>query len=155
MPTHNFPGGYQKDPQVRTNIAVIPGTMKVTPTDGAPPYAKGKSSSDANRDISDANLNIRGGAPMSAVPVNTRAAAITGTTAVGGTLTCTPGNWVGFPDATVTRQWRRNGTDVAGQTGLTFSTTGSTAGQTITCMETANNGVGGNVTQVSNGIVLT
>lgn len=58
------------------------------------------------------------------------AARVSGTLALGGTLTCTvdPG-FSGSP----TYQWRRNGVDIAGQTGSTHTVVALDVGTLISC----------------------
>lgn len=77
-----------------------------------------------------------------AAPVNTAVPTISGTTTQGQTLTATPGTWTGFPTPTVTRVWQRNGTDIAGATGLTYLLQAADAGAVIRVKETAVNASG-------------
>ena len=75
-------------------------------------------------------------------PANSAPPVISGGPAVGATLTASAGTWTGTPTPTVSRQWRRNGADIPGATGSTLSTTGYSAGDVITLIETATNAVG-------------
>jgi hypothetical protein len=84
-------------------------------------------------------------------PVVTTPPSIAGATAIGSILTLTPGVWVGAD--TVTRQWMANGTPIAGQTGLSFTTTAAEAGKDINVEETATN-VSGSAATFSNTIVV-
>ena len=54
---------------------------------------------------------------------------ITGTTAVGSTLTAVPGVWT--PAATLSYQWNRNGAPITGATASTYAVTGIDAGATL------------------------
>lgn len=84
-------------------------------------------------------------------PVNSVAPAITGTATVGETLTVTNGTWSGSP--TYTRQWKRDGANISGATGLTYVLVAADSGKTITCVVTATN-AGGAVTATSNAVVI-
>ncbi|WP_425956344.1 hypothetical protein [Xylanimonas sp. McL0601] len=59
---------------------------------------------------------------------------ISGTVAVGKTLTATPGTWT--PAAAFAYQWRANGVAIAGATGATFTLTDAQWGKTITVLVT-------------------
>lgn len=93
-------------------------------------------------------------APDLAAPTVDTAPVISGSTTVGSTLTVTPGVYNGYPVPTITRQWQNNSVDIGGETGLTLDTTGLTASDSITCVETATNSEG-SVNSTSNAIVLT
>lgn len=84
-------------------------------------------------------------------PVNTVAPAVTGTATQGQTLTTTNGTWTGSPTPTYTRQWRRNGTAIAGATNTTYVLQAADVGTTITCLVTATNTLGA-VQRVSNSV---
>jgi hypothetical protein len=75
-------------------------------------------------------------------PLASAAPVISGANAVGSVLTCTPGTWTGTPAPTVTRQWRADGVNISGATGLTYTTVAGNLGKLITCTETATNTVG-------------
>lgn len=77
--------------------------------------------------------------PATTLPVNTVAPAITGTTTNGQTLTCSTGTWTGTATITYTRQWRRNGVDVAGRTASTYLLGAADVGTVISCRVTASN----------------
>ena len=64
---------------------------------------------------------------------------ITGTAAVGQTLTGTPATFSGSPDS-VTNQWLAGGVAIAGQTGSTLTITAAQAGKAITFSSTATKG---------------
>ncbi len=70
------------------------------------------------------------------LPYATVAPIISGNSLIGSTLTCTPGTWSGSPTPSVTRQWKADGNNIAGQTGLTYVTQAGDAGKHITCVET-------------------
>lgn len=75
-------------------------------------------------------------------PVNLTLPTIAGTTTFGSTLTVTPGTWSGVPAPTLTRQWQRDGVDIAGATGLTYVLVAADLGTTITVEEDATNVAG-------------
>ncbi len=75
-------------------------------------------------------------------PTVTTAPVIAGNTAVGSTLTCTPGVYAGTPAPTVTRKWQAAGVDIPGATGLTYVTQAADVGEAVTCVETATNSAG-------------
>ena len=61
---------------------------------------------------------------------------ISGSTALGGTLTINPGITVPAAD-TVTYQWQRNGVDIAGATSTTYVVTAEDQGKQIRVIETS------------------
>jgi hypothetical protein len=82
-------------------------------------------------------------------PTVTTAPSISGTTAAGDTLTCTPGVYSGSP--VLTRHWQANAVDIAGATGLTYVIQAGDAGKSLRVRETATND-GGNISVLSNSI---
>jgi hypothetical protein len=87
------------------------------------------------------------------VPGNTSAPVVSTTGQVARlTLSCAPGIWVG--DAfTVTVEWLRNGTPIAGQTGRTYVVPNGEEGIPTSCRETATNTTGA-ASATSNAISL-
>jgi hypothetical protein len=82
--------------------------------------------------------------------------AVTPTSAAGaGVLltASTAGVYYGSPVPSVTGQWKRDGVDIAGQTGTTYTTAAGDVGKTVTYVETATN-TGGSVTGTSNGVAV-
>jgi hypothetical protein len=65
-------------------------------------------------------------------PVNRTRPAVTGVPVVGEELTCTDGTWTGA--MSFTREWRRDGETIAGETGPTYTVTAADRGQRVTCM---------------------
>jgi photosystem II stability/assembly factor-like uncharacterized protein len=53
----------------------------------------------------------------------------------------------------ITRQWKRDGVDIVGETGLTYTTVLADDGTTVTCEETGTDGIGVNVVS-SNGLSI-
>jgi molybdopterin-binding protein len=74
-------------------------------------------------------------------PVNTAAPTLTGTPAVGQTLSCSTGTWANSPTS-YSYTWLRSGVPIAGQVGSTYVVQGADAGHTIACQVTAANGGG-------------
>jgi hypothetical protein len=66
----------------------------------------------------------------------TAAPSITGTAAVGSTLTAHPGTWTPAPDS-FTYQWLRNGVAIAGATKATYTVTAADSGRVLTVSVTA------------------
>jgi hypothetical protein len=71
------------------------------------------------------------------LPVNSVLPAITGTTTVGQTLTCSTGTWTKSP--TFTFQWRRGGNALAGATASTYVLVAGDAGALMSCTVKATN----------------
>ncbi len=77
---------------------------------------------------------------------------ITGSLAVGGTLTCSTGTWENSPTG-YTYRWDRGGVPIAGATSRTYSVIASDKGQKLTCTVTASN-IGGTGTATSLGALV-
>lgn len=96
------------------------------------------------------NSGIGGDTP----PVNTVAPAITGLNVVGQLLTCSTGTWTGNPAPSYTYQWYRGVSPIALATNNTYTLVQADAGNTanISCVVTADNGIGAPVDAPSNTI---
>lgn len=70
-------------------------------------------------------------------PENTELPSISGTPAVGETLTVDPGEWTGGPEFAF--QWLRNGTPIEGATGASYSLVGDDEDALISVEVTATN----------------
>lgn len=70
--------------------------------------------------------------PTKVTPANTAAPTLTGTPAVGQTLTCSAGAWTNSPNG-FAYTWLSNGTPIAGQTGSTYVVQPADAGKSIAC----------------------
>jgi subtilisin family serine protease len=77
-----------------------------------------------------------GEAPPPDAPVNTAPPVISGTPAVGSTLTATPGTW-NVDGLSFAYQWQANGADIAGATGATYRVASGDQGKSITVVVTA------------------
>lgn len=96
------------------------------------------------------------GAVVEPVPTNSVAPAVTGTTAVGDTLTCSTGTWAnqGGTIATYTYQWKRDGVNIAGQTASTHVIVSADQGHALTCAVTATNTGGAGTAATSNSTAI-
>lgn len=74
-------------------------------------------------------------------PASTAVPALTGTPAVGQTLSCSQGSWSHEPTY-LAYQWLRNGTVISGQTGSTYTLQAADQGNSIACVVWAGNGAG-------------
>lgn len=84
-------------------------------------------------------------------PTNSVAPVISGTGTEGNTLTVTSnGTWANSPTS-YTFQWKRGGTNIAGETGSTYLLSATDVGTNITCAVTATN-AGGSASATSNAI---
>lgn len=77
-------------------------------------------------------------------PLSSTAPTLTGTPALGQTLTCSTGAWANSP-TNFSYTWLRGGTPIAGQAGSTYVVQAADQGHAIACKVTAAN-VGGNYT---------
>lgn len=66
-------------------------------------------------------------------PVGRSRPALTGQPVVGQTLTCGDGTWTGATAGGFTREWRRDGVAIPGQTSATYAVTAADHGQRLTC----------------------
>ena len=80
--------------------------------------------------------------PKGFAPVNTVTPVISGTNAVGQTLTTTNGTWTGIPSPTYTYQWKRDGSNIGGATSVTYVLVEADADTNVTCEVTATNALG-------------
>ncbi len=75
-------------------------------------------------------------------PVNTKAPVISGTPAVGETLTCATGLWTGSPRPRYTVQWLRSGAPIAGATYSSYWVQDADEGSILACQVTAKSTAG-------------
>jgi hypothetical protein len=75
-------------------------------------------------------------------PQNSVAPSVSGSTAIGSSLSTTNGTWAGYPSPTFAYQWNRSGSAIAGATSSTYTTVNGDAGTAITCTVTATNAAG-------------
>jgi hypothetical protein len=74
-------------------------------------------------------------------PVNTAAPVLTGTPALGQTLSCSTGTWANSPTS-FSYAWLRSGVPIAGQVAGNYVVQAADEGHTISCQVTAGNGGG-------------
>ena len=84
-------------------------------------------------------------------PVNTAAPVISGTPAVGQTLSCSTGTWSGEPTPTYTYTWLHNGTAIPGANASTYGIQTTDQGTGLACKVTATN-KSGSASAVSNAL---
>ena len=91
---------------------------------------------------------------MPTSPINLTAAVIGGPEPVGSVMFIEiSSTWSGDPTPVITQQWKRNGVDIAGATGVTYTTVVADAATTLTLVETATS-LGGVARATSNEIVI-
>jgi hypothetical protein len=78
-------------------------------------------------------------------PEQTSAGGVSGTARVGSSLFCSAGTWNGSP--TITRQWLRNGAEIAGATSSSYTLTAEDLETVVQCRVAATNG-GGSVVAI-------
>jgi hypothetical protein len=83
-----------------------------------------------------------GSLARSTEPEDTASPSASGTPAVGKTLTCANGAWVGGPTPMLTVQWLRGGAPIPGATGGSYQVQGADAGEDLACEVTATNSAG-------------
>lgn len=74
-----------------------------------------------------------------AAPVNTSAPTISGTPALGRTLTCAKGSWTGSPPLSFAYAWSRNGAPISGAGANTYVVGVADLGSRLSCRVTATN----------------
>ena len=91
--------------------------------------------------VVDVNGRVMVGTP-SMVPVNTALPVLSGTPAVGQTLSCSEGSWSGDPTPTLSYQWLRGGTPIGGANASTYVVQATDQGQELACEVMATNSAG-------------
>ncbi len=82
------------------------------------------------------------GTPVAGPPVNVASPTVSGTPAVGQTLSCSTGAWGGAPSG-FGYVWLRDGSPIAGQTGSTYLAQAVDRGHSLSCRVTASVEAGG------------
>ena len=90
---------------------------------------------------------------MPKAPINTVAPVVSGTPAVGQTLSCTTGSWTGTPTPTFTYSWLRDGVAIPGATTDIYPVQALDQGNGLTCKITASN-KSGIVAALSNTLIV-
>ena len=88
-----------------------------------------------------------------APPSNTTAPSIYGALKVGGTVTCSPGQWSGSPTA-YTYEWNQASAVKAGATERSYTVTSGDAGQSLTCTVTAQDAAGRTASSTSAAVTV-
>jgi hypothetical protein len=91
------------------------------------------------------------GPEEAAAPTCTFAPNVSGGATVGSALNSTMGIWTGVPDA-YAYAWQKDGVDIAGATGASYTTQAADVGGTITSIVTASNAQGSASSPPSNGV---
>lgn len=94
-----------------------------------------------------------GAALMPKAPIDTAAPVVSGTPAVGETLSCTDGSWTGTPAPTFAYSWLRDGVAISGATASTYVVQTADVGNGLTCKVTATN-KSGSAAAVSNTLIV-
>ena len=110
---------------------------------------KGKAANLTNADMHDA-LNTALAAVVK--PINTDVPHVSGTGAVGQTLTCTTGIWAAQP-ASYTFAWQRAGVAISGATASGYTLVAADSTKAIGCIVTATNSAGSTAAPLSNTIL--
>lgn len=98
---------------------------------------------DGSDEATSAEVHVPAVTPQSTSPTT-----ISGTPAVGQTLTCTPGSFSGAPAPAVAIAWLRDGQAIAAQSGTTYGVVAGDAGHALACRATATN-TGGSASSTS------
>ena len=80
--------------------------------------------------------------PPPTAPSNTAVPTVSGTAQVGQTLTAHDGTWSGTTPITYTHQWQREGTNITGATGSTYTPASADVAHTLDVVVTAHNTAG-------------
>lgn len=93
------------------------------------------------------------GAHEPSAPSFQSASTLSGTPAVGSTLTCTPAATSGLPVPALTTSWLRDGAPIDGATGATYAVSPADAGHALACRTDAVN-VAGSASQTSDAMAI-
>lgn len=80
--------------------------------------------------------------PEPFAPYNLEEPVINGEPYEGSQFTCTPGRWAGIPSATITYQWKRDGSNIGGETASTYTAAVADVEHSLSCEVTATNSEG-------------
>jgi hypothetical protein len=79
---------------------------------------------------------------VQAAPQNLAAPTVAGVPHVGGTLSCSAGEWSGSPEPTFAYEWQRDGMAIVGAGASTYDEVAADGGHQVRCVVTATNAVG-------------
>jgi hypothetical protein len=126
----NGPGaGQASQLDVGAGSGPIKGVLRILPTSS---YAPTAAPGDTIKALVSPGVTPDLGPPR---PTNTVAPSISGTPAVGNTLTCNPGTWANAPTS-FSYQWQRDGSDISGATASTYTVQTADDGHGLTCVVT-------------------
>jgi len=80
--------------------------------------------------------------PAEAEPVNVELPRISGSAVLGATLSCSEGKWTSITAPSLTYQWLREGSAIAGSIGSEYKVSSGDQGHSLACEVTATNGAG-------------
>ena len=80
-----------------------------------------------------------GPTPAQASPLNTVLPTVSGDLTVGDVLTADDGTWTGEPAPVITRQWQKDGVNISGATGTTYTILVGDVGSDIRVVVTGTN----------------
>lgn len=90
-------------------------------------------------------------------PTSTQGPIISGNNSVGSILSVSSGTWtqdIAYAPTSYSYQWKRNGSDISGATGTSYTTTSSDSGQTLSATVTAVNNRGTSLSNAINSIII-
>jgi hypothetical protein len=88
------------------------------------------------------SLSVTATAPATVAPSNTTLPSIPSSVKAGDNVTCNPGAWSGSPTPTLSFQWLRAGSSIAGATGQTYTPVAADVGTALSCQVTGANSAG-------------
>src|SRR5207248_3184644 len=86
--------------------------------------------------------------PTTLIPILSSLPTILGTPQQGHTVTCAPGTWLNSPTS-YAYTWQRDGTNISGATGSSYTLASSDVNQLVTCTVVASNLLGSGAPAVS------
>lgn len=137
-------GLWQGAPSVAGQNAQVAFDSALTMAFNGNAYSSSASPSDPFGTVSTAVMNLSIYAALSAtagVPSNTVAPVVSGTPAVGSTLSVSNGTWTGSPTS-YSYQWKRDGVPIIGASSSSYTVVSADVGHTLIASVTATNGSG-------------
>lgn len=99
-----------------------------------------------------AAFTVASASNLATAPKNTARPVVSGTPAVGQTLSSSKGSWSGNPAPTIVYRWQRNGVKISGATKATYVVQAADCDQKLSCRVMATN-VAGSVSATSNTVI--
>jgi hypothetical protein len=120
----------------------IPGTTQSTYRVSAADEGRQLACEVTARNSAGASVAISQAVSVPSAPANTGLPQITGSPAVGQSLSCSNGSWLGSSPITYTRQWSRDSETITGATSVQYTVQGADEGHELACWVTAHNPAG-------------